>query len=36
MKNAVLIFPLFSYEWEKGKSKCITIGWITKTYSFTW
>jgi hypothetical protein len=25
MKNALLIFPLLSIEWEKAKGKCITV-----------
>ena len=36
MKNTILIFPLFAFEWEKGKGKKITIGWLNKTYSVTW
>jgi hypothetical protein len=38
MKNIILILPLLIFEWEKGesKSKRITIGWLNKTYSFTW
>lgn len=36
MKNTILIFPLFAFEWEKGRGKKITIGWLNKTYSVTW
>lgn len=36
MKNALLILPLLAFEWEKGKGKTITIGWLNKTYSVTW
>jgi hypothetical protein len=36
MKNAILIFPLLSFEWEKGKGKCITIGWLKWTYCVFW
>tara|TARA_R110002111_G_C5884922_1_gene362707 strand:- start:285 stop:392 length:108 start_codon:yes stop_codon:yes gene_type:complete len=35
MRNAILIFPLVAFEWEKGK-KTLTIGWLKTTYSFTW
>lgn len=36
MKNALLILPLLAFEWEKGKGKTITIGWLKWTYSITW
>ena len=36
MKNALLIFPLLAFEWEKGKGKCVTIGWLNKTYYLIW
>ena len=36
MKNALLILPVLAFEWEKGKGKTITIGWLNKTYSVTW
>jgi hypothetical protein len=36
MKNALLILPLLAYEWEKGKGKTITVGWLKWTYSVTW
>lgn len=34
MKNAILIFPLLAFEWEKGQGKTIIIGWLNYTISF--
>jgi hypothetical protein len=42
MRNAILIFPLLAFEWEKKKgsiytfkyNRVITIGWLRYTYSF--
>ena len=36
MKNTILIFPLLAFEWQKGKKKCIMMGWFKWTYSVTW
>jgi len=36
MENAILILPLLAFEWQKGTSKKITVGWLNKTYSITW
>ena len=33
MKNALLLLPLLSIEWEEGKGTCITVGWLKSTYS---
>ena len=35
MRNAILIFPLLAFEWEKGK-RTITVGWFKWTYSVIW